>query len=424
MAESAQAYEAGALRAANAGLKSAQVSALTSLVRPYGLIEPERGIAAIDEAVRVCGSLNDPLLLARTQMLAASVRLLYDTWRKEDAELCASAYQRIGNLGESGAPSYHKMMYAHVLALQGKYQEAFEIFEAGIPNMNDTTTLMANFFATSGRTVALLRLGRFGEVLTIVRAGKEMAEKNGNDPWLFNFREAWLRTLAFDFEGARRLCEFIIRPNAEYPTEQPETIALVATGYAELDRGNYDRAIECFRQVRDPQLSAKFFLHWFWRMTAQLGLSNVWLESGNLVNARCEGDAFLDSALSTADPYLQSLAWELKSRIAIAELDWNRAHDYVQNGLAILKESDVPVAAWQIHARARDLYMHAKDEQAAEIHRSHAEAHILTIANSFLPDEPLREIFLTAAPVRRILGDKKQNRSTQRRRRKVAAPET
>jgi len=250
-----------------------------------------------------------------------------------------------------------------------------------------------------------------------------MAEKNGNDPWLFNFREAWLRTLAFDFEGALRLCEFIMGPNAEYPTGQPRMIAGVAAGYAELDRGNWDQAIECFRQVRDPQLSPKFFLHWFWRMIAQLGLSNVWLKSGNLVKARQEAGAFLESAVSTADPYLHALAWELKSRIAIAELNWKQADDYVHNGLAILKEFDVPVAAWQIHATASDLYLHANDEQAAETHRSLAQGYILTIANSFLPEEPLREIFLAAGPVRRILAEKKQNWSTQSRKRKAAAPD-
>src|SRR5262249_35930931 len=315
------------------------------------------------------------------------------------------------------------MIYAHVQALRGKYQEAFEIFDAGPPNLNDTTTLISNFFSTSGRTVALLRLGRFGEVLTIVRAGKLMAEKNGNDPWLYNFREAWLRTLAFDFEGARRLCDFIMRSNAEYPTGQPKTIALVAAGYAELDRGNYDQALECFTQVRDPQLSPEFFLHWFWRMIAQLGLSNVWLKSGNLVKARGEAGTFLESALSTADPYLHALAWELKSRIAIAELDCKQADDYVHNGLAILKEFDVPVAAWQIHAAARDLYLQTKDVQAAEAHRSLAEGHILTIANSFSPDEPLREIFLAAGPVRRILAEKKQNWSKQSRKRKAAGPD-
>src|SRR5262249_41849814 len=161
-------------------------------------------------------------------------------------------------LGEFGAPSYHKMMYAHVQVIQGKYQEAFEIFEAGIPNSKDTTTLMADFFATSGMRVALLRLGRFAEVLTIVRTWKEIAEKNGKDRWLLNFREAWLRTLAFDFEGACRLCDLMTTGNTAYPTEQPKTIGLVATGYAQLDRGNYDRAIECFSQVREPQLSPKF----------------------------------------------------------------------------------------------------------------------------------------------------------------------
>jgi hypothetical protein len=38
-----------------------------------------------------------------------------------------------------------------------------------------------------------------------------------------------------------------------------------------------------------------------------------------------------------------------------------------------------------------------------ETHCACAEAHILTIANSFEPDEPLRHSFLDAAPVRRVL---------------------
>src|SRR5262249_10765729 len=153
----------------------------------------------------------------------------------------------------------------------GKYKEAFEIFDAPGTATDDNTALMANFFSVSGRTVALLRLGRFGEVLRIVRAGKEMAERNGTDPWLLNFREAWLRTLAFDFEGACRLCDVITRADAEYPTEQPKTIALVAAGFSELDRANFARAIECFKQVCGPPSKPNFFLHWFWRMIAQLG---------------------------------------------------------------------------------------------------------------------------------------------------------
>jgi tetratricopeptide (TPR) repeat protein len=176
-----------------------------------------------------------------------------------------------------------------------------------------------------------------------------MAEKNGNDSWLLNFREAWLRTLAFDFEGVLQLCEFVMRPNAEYPTGQPRTIARVAAGYAELDRGNYDQAIEYFRQVRDPEITPKFFLHCFWRMTAQFGLSNVWLAAGNIAKAHLEADGFLESVLSTDDPHLQALAWEMNTRVAMAESDWARAQECVQAALAIVERFEVPVAAWQVH---------------------------------------------------------------------------
>src|SRR5262249_23483668 len=95
MAESAAAYESAASRAGQGGLKAAEVSAVTCVVRPFGLIDPDRGIAAISRAVEVARGMQDPLLLARTQMLAASSRLLYDRWREEDAALCTSAHKEL-----------------------------------------------------------------------------------------------------------------------------------------------------------------------------------------------------------------------------------------------------------------------------------------------------------------------------------------
>jgi len=403
MSDSAKAYEVESSRAAQMGLKSTQVRALSCLVRPYGLIDPDRGLTAMAEAEQLSRALGDPLLLARTQMLAAGIRLIYDTWRQKDAQLCASAHGTLVDLHDSATPPYHNMIYAHVQALQGNYHEAFEIFEAGMSKTGTTTSLIAYFFGLSGKTVALLRLGRFGDLWQMLQAGKEMAEKNGSDPWLFNFREAWLRTLVFDFDGARRLCEFIMRPDAEYPTGQPKTIAAVAAGYAELYCGHYDNADEYFRRVRDPKITPKFFLHWFWRMTAQLGLSNVWLSAGNLASAGGEADSFLESALSTADPHIQALAWEMKTRIAMAEDAWEVAADHLRKALALAESFEVPVAAWQVHSTAWELYRHLNDEVVAERNRGLAKMHILTIANSFTSDAPLRKSFLSAPLVRRVL---------------------
>jgi tetratricopeptide (TPR) repeat protein len=209
--------------------------------------------------------------------------------------------------------------------------------------------------------------------------------------------------LAFDFEGARRLCEAVYDPRVDLDG-QPQTIGRIAAGYLELDRGQYAKAIELFRQVRDPDVTTRFFLHWMWRMTAQLDLSNAWLLSGNILNARIEADSFLKSALSTADPHLQALAWDLKARVAMAENDWTAAQECIQQALAIIDKFEILVAAWQVHATAWQLYRHATEHQKAERHRERAERCILKIANSFAPDEPLRATFLSAATVGRVLG--------------------
>jgi tetratricopeptide (TPR) repeat protein len=410
MAESAAAYESAASRAGQAGLKAAQVSALTCLVRPFGLIDPDRGIAAIGRAVEVARGMQEALLLARTQMLAAGSRLLYDRWREEDAALCVSAYQQLQDLGDKDIPPFHRMIYAHVQALQGNYPEAFEMFERGIPKFDQTTSLMEHFFALSGKTIALLRVGRLGEALQMVREGRAMAEKNGNDPWLFNFREAWLRMLALDFEGSVRVCDVILRMKTPYPVAQPESIARIARGYSaiaegftDLDKGRHKHAIELFNQVRDPQTTPKFFLHWNWRMTAQLGVSEAWLQSGDIENASFEADGFLHAALETADPHLRALAWEMQTQIAIFKEDWSRAEDCIHKSLELLRRFEVPVAAWQVHATAWRLYRSRQEYAEAESHRERAQEYVFKIADSFPKGEPLRKSFLSAAPVARIL---------------------
>jgi DNA-binding winged helix-turn-helix (wHTH) protein len=405
--ESAQAYGAAATRAEGAGLKAAQVHALICAMYPLGFIDPDKGIAAMDQAVHTSMRVGDPLPLAQAQMLAACCRLVFDTWCQEDAHLCAAAYETLGRLGESGADLYQQLSYAHVLILQGKYGDALQILEAGVPRMDRGTRLIAHFGALSVKTLVLLRRGQLGEVLRITQAGKELADENRARFWLLSFGEAWLRILALDFEGAIRICEAISEaPSAEYPSAQCQTISWIAAGCLALNRREYTQAIKHFRKVSNPEVTTKFFLHWIWRLTAQLEAGNAWLLSGNIVNARAAADGFLDFALSTADPHLQALAWELKTRVAMAANDWTDAREYMRRALAIVDMFEIPVAAWQTHATAWQLYRHAKEHKLAETHRDRAETCILKIADSFAPDEPLRATFLAAAPVRGILRER------------------
>jgi len=409
MAECAQDHQAQAARASEAGLKAAEVSALNSLVRPYGFIDPSRGLVAAERAIQVSAHLNDPLLHARCEMLAACTRLIYDKWCTKDAEACASASRRACGSGGFTQFGYPEMLYGYVQSLQGNYREALRIADAGIPQLDRASNLMVHFFSLGGKTLALLNSGRFGELLQIVRDGKNSAEKNGNSPWLFVFREAWLRTLVLDYEGARLLGETVADGENGYLRGQPKTISRVAEGYLEIDKGNYEQALLCFRQVLHPELTPRFFLHWYWRMQAQLGISNACLAAGNLTGARIQTNRFLESALSTNDPNLHALAWELDVRVAAIEKNRKRADDSLQKGLAILDSFEIPVTAWRVHSTAYD-FCSQERKQSAEIHRARAEVYIRALADSFAPDEPLRSTFLKAPSVSRILSKSPKGR--------------
>jgi len=399
MVESALAYETESTLAARAGLTAARVQALCCIARPLGLLDPDRAIAVLQEAATVSVEPPDPVVQARVNLLAAGTRLLYKTWRDDDVRVCEADFRIVQKTGKQAEPGFERMIYAHVQSLQGDATAALEAAEAGL-HVNEATSVMVQLFAMSAQILALLQLGRFGHVLRIIRASQEIAEKNGSDPWLFQYREAWLRTLAMDFEGAQRVCRSLMRSSV-YPTGQAKAIGQLAAGFEALCQGRHAEALQCFEDVRDPTETPTFFLHWYWRMRADVGLTHAWLRSKHVSRARLEARRLTEAALSTADPTLQALAWDTSAHVAIAETNWTDATHAIDKALAAVSRFDVPTCAWRVHCTAWDLYRKTGQPETAAAHLALARTHVSTLANSFDHDEPLRRIFLSAADVRR-----------------------
>lgn len=402
MFDSAQAYEEAATWSANAALGATQVTALIRMVHPMGLIDVDRAVAAIERADQISAALNDPLLHARTQMLASCARLYYHTWRSEDAKRYASAKETIQSLN---AGQYPEMHYAHLHPLQGRYREALAIADDGIVKVSATTNTVAYVLALGAKAVALMHLGRLGESLVLLRTAIERAEKNGQDPWILKIREAWLRITALDFAGAQALCDAMIQSKCGYLTGQAQAISWFAAGNGTLLQGSYDEALQNFQRVIDEEVTPKFFLHWYWRMHARFGVANVLLASGKLENARGEIAQVLDAALATDDPSLQALAWELNARLAMSGKNWNSAEKSVRNGLDLVEKFEIPTAAWRVEMTAAKFYERAKNHEASEKYRKSAKNRILKIANSFPLEEPLRATLQAATAIREILGE-------------------
>jgi hypothetical protein len=167
--------------------------------------------------------------------------------------------------------------------------------------------------------------------------------------------------------------------------------------------GDYARALEDLSAARSEMDRQTVFFDWYWRMPIAAGLSEVWLAKGDLVRARLEAEQLLDLALATDERTWQGLAWEINARVALANRDESRARDCIARGLSTVQGFEVPLAAWKVHATAAHIEEESGNLESARSHLDLSRATIMRLANSMEQQEPLREIFLTAPAVVRVL---------------------
>ena len=100
------------------------------------------------------------------------------------------------------------------------------------------------------------------------------------------------------------------------------------------------------------------------------------------------------------------MAWEANARIALAGLDLPRAQECIARGLSATEGFEVPLAAWRVHATAFELFQNSGDRELAQCHLALSRDTIMKLANSLPAEEPLRQKFLSAPAIRKILDDR------------------
>ena len=411
MKKSAEIDERVVQRAAQLGQKVVQVNALTRLARALAFLEPDRAIAVCEKAVEVGRTLNDPLLLARAEMLAACWRIINRGCSQEDIAICIAAREKIRDLSDE-VPAYYEILYAHVQGILGDYQGAYDTAQAGIPKAAGDDNLTVYLSAHSSLAQALLPLGRWGELQQVLDRALDVAGKNGNLPWLGIFRatKAWLLLQVRDLDGARRMAEELLGQHTEEPAGQVRTTSLLTLAFVDLESGHVDQALQGFTKVCERPALPRFFLDWHSKLLGQIGLAAARLAKGDLAGANQTADALVKAATSSASPAIKAVAWDVKAKIAAAANDWEVARQSIERSLAILSRTDSPCAAWKIHDTASACRQHFGDLEAAEQHRAESQEAILAMVRSFPVGHPLRNSLLAGEPIRQILGDEATSR--------------
>src|SRR5262249_19214644 len=146
------------------GLKAAHARALVHLGFPAWYLDAARGSRVCRQAIEVSEGLDDPLLAAQTRLAVAGFLFVYDAGRVEAADDCSAALQTIRGLG--GSSTVHDG-YIYVQALHGDYQEARRQADILIQ-------ATANRLGRAPKFLTLLSSGRFGDILEMVRKGREL----------------------------------------------------------------------------------------------------------------------------------------------------------------------------------------------------------------------------------------------------------
>lgn len=401
MEESAQVDGRAANLAASRGWKALQIQALTRAARALSFLDPDDCVTVCETAVGVSATFDDPLLQARTAMLAACWRVINKGWTRRDADICAASRQKIRELQGLDLPAYYEVLYAHVQALSGEYLDSLTIAEAGLAKATETQSLVVYLSSLSSKSLALIHLGRWGELRRVLEHGVDLAEKNGNDPWAGIFRAmlAWLQMQACDFAGAKQRAEQILISHTEEPAGQAQCIALLTAAYSDLATGKPAVALPRFIRVRDRPSKPRVFLQWYWRMISEFGIVGALLESGDMERAQAAAEQFVAEAETTADPAVRSPAWDTLARVAAAKGDLGRALECVDRAIAELKEFDLPSVAWRVHGTASRLRARTGAPEMAWEHEQKAEAALRMVADSFEAGDPLRESLQHAALV-------------------------
>ena len=152
-------------------------------------------------------------------------------------------------------------------------------------------------------------------------------------------REEWGRSVGVHFGGGVATYA-LLRLRRSAPSERRSsceatqnsmpswmrTISRISSGYAELYRGNLGEALQCFSQVRDPRITPK--LHLALALAIARSARNDRKPGCRLAILRmltARRMMFWHPLSSAADPNMRALAWEMKSRVARAENDFDGA---------------------------------------------------------------------------------------------------
>lgn len=366
-------------------------------------VDHESCLTAAEQAVALSRRLTDAHLHVHARAYYGYWRTLLHGWRDEDAQVCAEAVKLARQTGDHALLSLHIGRHLYFQCLQSPYRiacrTAEEELQTALTAGDAHDYMTCQFF----HAWALLHAGQWSVLLSVLREGEQIVEKNPHLVWGMHLRlmRAWLYEQAGDFARARELSEEGLAQALEAKHQYTQLLSLIMLGWAYLGLEEYERAFRSFKEI--TQLPERILMDWILRMPLHHGLSAYWLARREFDQARQEASRLSELARQPGEHTYLALGQRMLAEIALAEQNWDQAEAVVSSALVTLDGVEAPLAEWRVYATAARLAEHRCRKTEAQGYWLRSATVVDRLAGSFAPTDPLRQTFLAQRAVQEVL---------------------
>jgi tetratricopeptide (TPR) repeat protein len=394
MAEAAKAYEAVVACAQIEEQVESEVGALIRLCKPLYWTDRQRCLEVVDRIGELSPRLQDELLKAHARGYCGIWNLHLRGWQDEDFMAMVAAVEAARKADDRALLGLHLTELSYHQCMRAEYRAACMATTEGLRltlEIGDAYHYMTGQYF---RSLALLHLGEWGELLRAINEGLVMADKNGHHltNLCLQIQLAWLHEQAFDFERARELCE---------PIYQQSHTGLygffwcaLLLGMAHLGLGSREHASGCFNQIINQLESTRFIMDRIFFLALHHGLSRYWFEQGEISRARHEAEQLWRMAAQSGERTYLALGRQTLAEIALAEQDYAKAEAELSYAINAITDGDTPLAEWRVWLTASRLRVASGRRAEAAHDRARSLAILNRLADSLGQDEPLRQKLL------------------------------
>ena len=396
-------------KAAQYGDVDTEVRALLGCAHAASWYDLERCTMVLDQALELSARQVDSTARDVAQISIYVRRIWAAGWNELDVRACEEALESLKGRGDRLATARALIDIGDIRMVSARYREARDSFKENYrllldspDDLTESDVARAIWICDVGVPWSLMFLGELGEALAGYQASITAFERNEDHSAAQALRiyRGVLRFFAMDYSGVLEACEPVashaigkreyIGPEISRILPFEYRIALIFCGLAYVELGDLVAAREYLVATESAMELRPVCMDWYWRLPLEWGMVNLLLATADNAGAQIRAERYVMLAEATNERMWQSLAWESRARVALAQGAAAEAVEYVVKAQAASQAVETPLADWRVHDTAAVAYTAIGDRRQARVHAQASVAMRKRIARTLPEGHSLR----------------------------------